>query len=265
MKNRRFDTKQQMERFLDGNLGAFNHIYERYSGRMYRFIVRQCGTGPHARAIYLTVWAEFVDARKQHNSANDYKISLHKILHRRMKNHYGNESVTNETHLPSIDHGQDINWRIKLLEFVRQLPKELREVFLFRHEIGINSAIIARVLDESKDEIERAINQATLLLEQELVNQGYDDERTVAQLYRDSRILKSPSLWDNEIYTALPVWMELGIQNTLIHEQMLDKESIMRNITGSLNHAKKQVHELAQHTKQDLFKTLFPHRQRVES
>ena len=254
MNRRRFDTKIQMKKFLAGNSNAFNHIYERYSGRICRFIVRQCGTGPLARSLYLTTWAEFVDARKQYSSPNKYKMALYKILHEQMKNIGNAEKPTKENTQYATDRGDETHWRVKLLIHVRQLPKQLREVFLFRYEIGLSNTIIARILNQTEDEIEKKISQAIVLLEQEMVEADCHDEGSVLQIYRDSRILKSPSLWDKEIHAALPVWMEIGIQGTLFSEQVPGKGSLISN-------TKERARELTNHVRQKLFRVITPHRQ----
>jgi DNA-directed RNA polymerase specialized sigma24 family protein len=252
MSKRRIDTKHQMEKFLDGNLNAFNNIYERYSGRIYRFIVRQLGTGPQARSLYMTVWAEFVDARKEHTSPGQYKISLYKILYRCLQNCNTEQALPNDTQKLSgnTDGSQP---RIKLLNHLRALPQPLREAFLLRHEIGLKTTLIARIIEEPVSETERKIDQAIVLLEQEMIELNHLEEPVLA-IYRNSRMLKSPTLWDKEIYASLPIWMEIGIQSTLINEGMMDKKGLFKSFSRSLNEAKRHVHDLTDRAKQDIFK-----------
>lgn len=256
MSKRQIDTKHQMEKFLDGNLNAFNNIYERYSGRIYRFIVRQFGTGPEARSLYMIVWAEFVDARKEHTSSSDYKQSLYQILYNSLQNCHTNHTdhtALGNTKKLSSDRNENNHSRIKLLDYLRKLPRPLRETFLLRHEIGLKPRLIARIIDEPVSEVERKISQAIVLLEQEMVELGFTDE-PILSLYRKSRILKSPSRWDNEIYASLPVWMEIGIQSTLIKEGMMDKKGLINSFTRSINEAKLHVHDLTNRAKQDIFR-----------
>lgn len=253
MSKRRIDTKLQMEKFLDGNLNAFNNIYERYSARIYRFIVRQFGTGPEAHSLYMTVWAEFVDARKEHTSPGQYKISLYKTLYQRLQNLTVNDSYFSDAKKLSGEHGNKSHSRIKLLDHLRKLPKPLREAFLLRHEMGLKTVLIARIIEEPIDEVERKISQAIVLLEQEMIELGCTDE-PVLTIYRKSRMLRSPSRWDSEIYDALPVWMEIGIQGTLLKEGMVDKKNLIKNFSRSLNEAKQHVHDLTNRAKQDIFR-----------
>jgi RNA polymerase sigma-70 factor (ECF subfamily) len=250
MSKREINTKLQMEKFLNGNLNAFNNIYERYSGRIYRFIVRQFGTGPQAHSLYITVWAEFVEARKEHTSPSQYKIALYKILYRCLQNCNTDQAILSDTQKPNHEDDKRGNSRIKLLDHLRGLPKSLREVFLLRHEIGLKTPLIARILEESVNDTERKISQAIVLLEQEMVELGYIDEPVLA-LYRNSRMLKSPTQWDNEIYASLPIWMEIGIQGTLIKEGMLDKKGILNTFNRSIHEAKQHVHDLTNRAKQD--------------
>ncbi len=251
MSKREINTKLQLEKFLDGNLNAFNNIYERYSGRIYRFIVRQFGTGPQARSLYITIWAEFVEARKDHTSPSQYKIALYKILYHCLQNCNADQSFLSDAQKSNSDGDKQAHSRIKLLDHLRGLPKSLREVFLLRHEIGLKTSLIARILEESVSDTERKISQAIVLLEQEMVELGYIDEPVLA-LYRNSRMLKSPTQWDNEIYASLPIWMEIGIQGTLIKEGMLDKKGILNTFNRSIHEAKRHVHDLTNRAKQDL-------------
>lgn len=255
MSKRQIDTKLQMEKFLDGNLNAFNNIYERYSGRIYRFIVRQFGTGPQARSLYITVWAEFVDARKEHTSSSQYKIALYKILYRCLQNCNTDQPFFGVTQKINGENDEKGHSSIKLLEHLRKLPKPLREVFLLRHEIGLKTPLIARILEESVSDTERKISQAIVLLEQEMVERGFTDE-PVLTLYRNSRMLKSPTRWDSEIYASLPIWIEIGIQGTLMKEGMLDKKSLINTFNRSIYEAKQHVHDLTNRAKQDIFRPI---------
>lgn len=264
MKQRRFDTKALMKMFLEGDQQAFNHIYERYSGRIYRFIVRQCGTAPIARSLYLTVWAEFVDARRQYNSPNKLKMALYRILHENLR---AACQESEELHQQNriITKSDGVQWRITLLDHLRRLPVHLREVFLYRHEMGLNSAMICRVMGESKPSVERQLTQAVQLLEQELDNDGCPAELSPIKLYQESRVLKSPSFWDNEVLTTLPTWLEGDLKNTHLKQHIDKKQLVITEISTTFDGLRKSVQSIATSTKQELFKAISTKDQALES
>lgn len=266
MKQRRFDTKALMIKFLEGDQQAFNFLYERYSGRIYRFIVRQCGTAPHARTLYMSVWAEFVNARHEYDSPNKLKMALYKILHKNLR------EVCQEISEPlreqqnrMITKSGGVQWRIALLDHLRRLPVHLREVFLYRYEMGLNSTIICRVMDESRTSIERQLTQAVQLLGQELDNDGCPDELSPVKLYQESRVLKSPSFWDKEVLTALPTWFEGDMRNADIKQHIDKKQLIINDISTTLDDVKKSVQTIATQARQELLKAISAKNQALEN
>ena len=52
-----------MERYRDGDAGAFDLLYARHKGGVYRYMLRQCNDRGIAEELYQDVWMNLIRAR----------------------------------------------------------------------------------------------------------------------------------------------------------------------------------------------------------
>ena len=50
--------EQLMLAYAQGDASAFDHLYDRHKGRLYRYVKRQCGDCPEAEELYQDIWME---------------------------------------------------------------------------------------------------------------------------------------------------------------------------------------------------------------
>ena len=55
-----------MSAYRDGDNGAFEILYHRHRGGLYRFLLRQCGTAAVAEELFQDVWMNLIRARRRY-------------------------------------------------------------------------------------------------------------------------------------------------------------------------------------------------------
>ncbi|GMQ87672.1 MAG: RNA polymerase sigma factor [Gammaproteobacteria bacterium] len=148
-----------MMRYRDGDAGAFEVLYRRHKGPLYRYILRQCGR--HAvDELFQDVWTRVIQARERYQASASFKTFLFHIARNRLVDHYRRQGTGRDFDVPDgiaeesiparvsdqperqVHAGQQIE---QLLMLVRDLPAEQREAFLLHEEAGLAVAGIAEV------------------------------------------------------------------------------------------------------------------------
>lgn len=74
--------------YRDGDAGAFEALYRRWRSRLYRHLLRQCGSAAQADELFQDVWLKVVNARKGYEAAAKFSTWLFRIAHNRLVDHY---------------------------------------------------------------------------------------------------------------------------------------------------------------------------------
>jgi DNA-directed RNA polymerase specialized sigma24 family protein len=222
---RRFDTDALLEQVLEGNSDAFRSFYERYRGRVYRFIVRLCGNGGEGQAAYLSVWARFADSRRKCKDPKALKLAFFKSL----------ESPLLQSQMPGCEAAplsylpkgleEEGGWPVVLVQLVKKLPGDQRKRFLFRHELGLSINAISQIFGEGISVTRKFINDAEELLRQGLADAGCTRRVTLESLYRETRFLQPPGSWDVNILEGYQQWIEKRVPRALLQDPVVKKQS----------------------------------------
>jgi len=213
---RRFDTDVLLTQVLAGDMDAFRAFYERYRGRVYRFITRQCGNGDAGLAVYRSVWAQLIADR---HCCNDVKILKQRFLANLQRPSFKQPNRTRPKTLQALmpkNLDEEGGWTTLLIELIRRLPEGLRQRFLFRSEIGLSHKAIAKIFDEPPDVTRRLIEQAERTLLSDLLKAGCNNEISLEKLYRETRVLKPPVSWDDEVIPVYQLWFQEGVPPVLL-------------------------------------------------
>ena len=146
--------------YRHGDAAAFDTLYRRHRGRLYRFVARGIKERAVAEELYQEIWIRVIEARSRYTPQARFTTWLYTIAHNRMVDHWrsrGLQEVPLED-LPVADATQDpprtaaARESLKaLLDALQALPALQREAFLLSEEAGLSVAEIARVTGTNEE------------------------------------------------------------------------------------------------------------------
>jgi RNA polymerase sigma-70 factor (ECF subfamily) len=141
-----------MQAYAGGDLAAFERLYARHRGPLYRYILRQVGDAGIANDLYQGSWEKIIRARDHYTARAPFKAWMFRIAHNHVVDHF--RRLRPAADLPQTDGiasdgpgpegsllGEETAAR--LAAAVQNLPAEQREVVLLRLEGGFDLDTIA--------------------------------------------------------------------------------------------------------------------------
>jgi len=170
--------EELMHAWQSGDAGAFETLYRRYRGSLYRFLVRQAGGQESGEELYQDVWMTLVHGRDRWVPTATLKTYLYRIAHSRLVDHYRSRGQKERALEVSIDVDDapevaasctfvqaDAAWRTNSTgDAVRRcldgLPPAQREAFLLKEESGLGLGEIAAVTGAEPETIKSRVRYA---------------------------------------------------------------------------------------------------------
>jgi len=152
--------------YQQGNAAAFEVLYERHKGGVYRYLLAKCYRQEIAEELFQDVWMKLIAARDRYEISAKFTTYLYRLAHNHFIDYY---RKTRTDVLQKKDQDEDIE-HIKAtgqlqadeqLEIQRQtetlsrlvdcLPDEQREAFMLKEEAGLTVTEIAEVTGVSAE------------------------------------------------------------------------------------------------------------------
>lgn len=157
-----------MLRYRDGDGGAFDVLHARYRGRLFRYLLRQCGQRRIADELYQDVWLNLIRARAGYVVQARFATWLFRIAHNRLVDHYraspddpllsfdddAGPSLDAVAAAPASDPALQADLRQQaalLLGWIDALPAAQREAFLLQQEGGLSIDEIAQATGVARE------------------------------------------------------------------------------------------------------------------
>ena len=165
-----------MCRYRDGDADAFETLYARHRGGLYRFILRQVTVAALADELFQEVWMSVIDSRSRYEPSARFTTWLYRMARNRVIDHYRRQSVRLAAHddgdtdpdALAGDAADEPDRRAAaddamahLLDAVAALPENQRTAFLLRHEAGMTAAAIGDVTGVSEETAKSRLRYAT--------------------------------------------------------------------------------------------------------
>ena len=174
--------EELMMRYCDGDAGAFESLYTKHKGGIYRYLLRQTDSRVAAE-LHQEVWMNLVRHHKNYQPSARFSTYLYTIAHNRVIDHYR----SNARRLPA-SYAKDIqetepaaptqydpaaryqlSIQVKhVLAAIAALPEAQREAFLLREEGGLTLEEIATVTGSSRETVKSRLRYAVNKLRQTL-------------------------------------------------------------------------------------------------
>lgn len=168
--------EQLMLDFQQGDVRAFETLYRRYRGTLYRFLVRQAGNAAAGDELYQDVWMTVVNQRERWQPTASLKTYLYRIAHSRIVDHFRKQGRERGFVVMSLDADDapepacpvaaaDSAWTQQATaEAVRRcleaLPLEQREAFLLKEESELALADIADAIGVGAETVKSRVRYA---------------------------------------------------------------------------------------------------------
>ena len=78
--------------YRDGDAGAFDVLYARHKGGLYRYLHRQCRDAAAAEELFQDVWMNLIRARTGYTVQAKFTTYLYRLAHNRLIDHYRKNS-----------------------------------------------------------------------------------------------------------------------------------------------------------------------------
>ena len=179
--------EQLMERYRDGDAGAFDELYGRHKGGVFRYLVRQCGNRGVAEEMFQDVWLSLIRARAGYTVQAKFTTYIYRIAHNRLIDHYRSQAGTaaasfadDDAILESIPAPRgddpavsaDVRQQAQhLLALIERLPAAQREAFLLQHESDMSIEDIAQATGVSRETAKSRLRYAMARLREGLQHQ----------------------------------------------------------------------------------------------
>ncbi|HXV12163.1 MAG TPA: RNA polymerase sigma factor [Burkholderiales bacterium] len=145
--------------YREGDAGAFDALYGRHRGGVYRYCLRQCRDAATAEELFQDVWMNLIRARAAYTVQAKFTTYLYRLAHNRLVDHYRQhrptmvtvdeddcdvlDSIPDKREQPA-DVALDVKRQAERLKaLIAELPEAQREAFLLQQEGGLTVEQIA--------------------------------------------------------------------------------------------------------------------------
>ncbi len=111
--------------YVAGSADAFDRLYARHRGGLYRFILRQCKAASVAEELFQDVWMSVIRTRKSYVPSARFATFLYRIAHNRLIDHF-----RRSIHRPSLSDGSDSDEGEDPVESIPADPREQPDALL---------------------------------------------------------------------------------------------------------------------------------------
>jgi len=164
-----------MQRFAAGDASAFDALYERHRGPLFRFLQRQCGNRAQTEELFQDVWMSLIGARERYRQEAKFTTYLYTLARHRLIDHFRRLGVRSQVHVdgdeesiesaPAPTETPEAQFEARrtvnrLLTLVEGLPSAQREVILLRAEAGLSIEEIATITSAERETVKSRLRYA---------------------------------------------------------------------------------------------------------
>lgn len=167
--------------FAQGDAGAFDRLYARHKGTVFRFISRSLPTRADAEEIFQEVWMKAIEARSRYEPRAKFTTWIYAIAHNRLVDLWRKKGIAlvpmdgGDDERPAIDPPGDpanepyaqVAGREAMARFaaaLEALPPAQREAFLLKEEAEMSIADIAQATGADVEAVKSRVRYATAKL-----------------------------------------------------------------------------------------------------
>jgi RNA polymerase sigma-70 factor (ECF subfamily) len=170
--------EELMLAYRDGSAGAFDELYRRHKGPLYRYLVRQCRDAAAAEELFQDIWLNLIRSRARYTVTARFATYLYRLAHNRLIDHYRRRAPAalvsfDDEEPPEVPAGRHTEPHVsyearaqakRVLEVLESLPAAQREAFVLQHETGMSIEEIAEATGVAPETAKSRLRYAMMKL-----------------------------------------------------------------------------------------------------
>jgi RNA polymerase sigma-70 factor (ECF subfamily) len=169
--------EQLMQSYAKGDAQAFDQLYDRHRGPLYRYFKRQVNDAATANDLYQGAWEKIIKARRKYRPSAPFSVWMYKIAHNHLVDHYRRMRPTESMETDTLTDDQpgpvqgliDGETKENLRAGIIALPTEQKNTLLLKLETGLKMEDIARVTGVNKETVKSRLRYAVNKLKQVVI------------------------------------------------------------------------------------------------
>ena len=157
--------------YRDGDARAFEILYARHRGALYRFVLRSLKERSVAEELFQEAWIRVIEARERYAPSAKFTTWLYTIAHNLLVDHWRRKGLVlvelNDEHASPDNPARQVEARetaARFLQVLEALPPAQREAFLLHEEGGLSVAEIAAATGTNEEAAKSRLRYATAKL-----------------------------------------------------------------------------------------------------
>jgi RNA polymerase sigma-70 factor (ECF subfamily) len=179
------DDAALMMRYRDGDTRAFEMLYTRHKGPLYRYLQRTCRNTEVANDLFQEVWGKVIASRSRYEARAQFTTFLYRIAHNCTIDHFRRSARAHERASEDVDemidelpdaHQQqpeaalsEVQLRADFRRALDELPAEQRDVFVLYEESGLSLEEIGKItgvaMETAKSRLRYAVAKLRVALQ----------------------------------------------------------------------------------------------------
>lgn len=169
---REWSDEDLMKEWAAGSMQAFEQLYARYRGPLYRYILRQCRDEVTANDLYQGSWEKIIRARKSYRPQAPFRAWMYRIAHNHVIDYFRRSKPQLELEPERMESGDEgpeelLNQEVrneKLREALDSLPDKQRDAILLKLDAGLDLQTIADVTGVNRETAKSRLRYAVARL-----------------------------------------------------------------------------------------------------
>jgi len=173
--------EQLMLAYAGGDAGAFETLYARHKGALFRYVLRSVKGRGEAEELYQDIWMKVIEARSRYAPRAKFSTWLYTVAHNRLVDHWrakglaavsldDDENPIDDPPAPPGSEPHRVAEAVETLErlsaAIAALPFAQREAFLLHHEGDLTAAEIAAATGTNEEAAKSRLRYAMNKLRQ---------------------------------------------------------------------------------------------------
>lgn len=168
------NDEELLSLYCNGDISAFDTLYNRHRDSLYRFILRQNNNITSlAEEVFQDVWMNVINNKSQFRNESKFSTWLYQIARNKLIDnsrkattrkdtfHDSIDDEMVESNIPQPDKKSQLEICIELLQgFVLQLPKEQKEAFILKHDTDHSIDDMALIANTSHETFKSRLRYA---------------------------------------------------------------------------------------------------------